>query len=539
MAEGTLETSPLGQVMAHALDKKLSGSLQLDGPEGTIGTVVMHDGWPYKAKTNEPNFLGMILHALGLIDDTTLNASLARFATEGRPHGHILREMGAIGPNELLQGLRAQLTAKIEPLFALPPTTYFRFYERIDLLPSWGGPEVAPVDPLSILWPALVRSPPWPQVRAVLGRFDPETPMRIQPRYELPRFRFSKKTSELVELLRQAPLTLTQMPDTQLVSQAEAQVLVYVMLLTKQLVFLPPEARRPAARTTPPPEPRIAPASVFPQAQHAAPPMRSVQPPAPKIGSAPPPSRTSAFPGRSAPPPGVALTPELAGLRQRIIERVATINEQDYFEVLEIPRESSAAVAQAAFLALAKTWHPDRLAPQLFDVKDLSVKVFARMNDARATLTSSDLRDAYITQLRRGVRPDRTAHVEETNAALEFQKAELFLKRRQYDVAEEHCQRAREAEPANADYVALLTWIAVERGGTNILAEHLNEYVEALTLALKLNERCERAYSYRAQLYKRLNRPEKAHQDFKAVTEINPGNIDAAREMHLYKRRAT
>src|SRR4051812_35702745 len=89
-AEGTLETSPLAQVMAHALDKKLGGSLQLDGADGSsapVATIVMHDGWPYKARTSEANYLGMVLHAQGVIDDTKLNASLARFAKERRPHG--------------------------------------------------------------------------------------------------------------------------------------------------------------------------------------------------------------------------------------------------------------------------------------------------------------------------------------------------------------------------------------------------------------------------------------------------------------------
>ena len=541
-AEGTLETSPLAQVMAHALERKLSGSIQLDTAAGTVATVVLHEGWPCKAKTIEPQYLGMVLHAQGLIDDTQLNASLARFATERRPHGQILLEMGVV-PEDLQKGLRAQLTAKLEPLFGLPPATYFRFYERIDLLPNWGGPDLVRVDPLGVLWPAILRSPPWPSVRAVLGRMPPETPMRLNLRYDVARFRMSKNTAELVELMRMSPLTLDQMPSTQLVDENEAQLLVYAMLLTKQMVFLPPEAKRPSAvpappsapvAATPPPEaPRIAPASVFPAGMQ-----RPPGPPA-KIGSVPPPARQSSLPARpSAPPPGVALTTELAAFRQRIIERVATINDEDYFEVLGIAREAPAQAAQAAYLALAKIWHPDRLAPQLFDVKDFSVKIFARMNDARHTLTSAELRGAYITQLRRGIRPDRVAH-EETNVALEFQKAEFFMKKRDYAQAEAHCRRAREAEPANADYVALLVWIAVERDGPQIPPEHLHDHIEALTMAIKLNERCERAFFYRAQLWKRINRPEKAYQDYKAVVEINPKNIDAARETHLYKRRST
>jgi hypothetical protein len=52
-----------------------------------------------------------------------------------------------------------------------------------------------------------------------------------------------------------------------------------------------------------------------------------------------------------------------------------------------------------------------------------------------------------------------------------------------------------------------------------------------------MNERCERAYVYRATLYKRMNKPDKAYLDFKMAAEVNPKNIDAAREVILYKKR--
>ena len=129
-AEGTLATTPLAQVLVHAADKKLCGTLELEGAQGPVATVVLKDGWPCKVRTTEPNYLGMVLHALGLIDDTKLNASLARLAKERRPHGQILLDMGAVTPEGLLRGLRQQLAGKLEPLFALDPS--FRLSLRRD-----------------------------------------------------------------------------------------------------------------------------------------------------------------------------------------------------------------------------------------------------------------------------------------------------------------------------------------------------------------------------------------------------------------------
>ena len=63
------------------------------------------------------------------------------------------------------------------------------------------------------------------------------------------------------------------------------------------------------------------------------------------------------------------------------------------------------------------------------------------------------------------------------------------------------------------------------------------ECVAELDRALQINERCERAYFYRAMLYKRHNREGLAHKDFKKVKELNPKNIDAQRELRLYDMR--
>lgn len=52
-----------------------------------------------------------------------------------------------------------------------------------------------------------------------------------------------------------------------------------------------------------------------------------------------------------------------------------------------------------------------------------------------------------------------------------------------------------------------------------------------------MNERCERAYFYRAMLYKRQHRNGLAFKDFQKVAELNPKNIDAQRELRLYEMR--
>jgi curved DNA-binding protein CbpA len=249
-----------------------------------------------------------------------------------------------------------------------------------------------------------------------------------------------------------------------------------------------------------------------------------------------PPTTPAVRPRPSAPPPGVAMTPELAAMRQRIIDRVADIGEEDYFKALGLERDATDEALQHAYISLAKVWHPDRLAPQLFDVHDLAGKVFLRMTEARNTLLDPEKRAAYLDALSRGQRPDRVAAARASSAIADFEKAEGFLKRKNLDAAEQHARNAHEAEPANAAYLALLTSIEIERDPA--AADHPGRYMEALDRAVKLDPRCERAFMARAALYRRSGKPEKAYADFKEAAAINPKNIDAMREVMLHRKRA-
>src|SRR6202012_540816 len=77
--------------------------------------------------------------------------------------------------------------------------------------------------------------------------------------------------------------------------------------------------------------------------------------------------------------------------------------------------------------------------------------------------------------------------------------------------------------------------IALKRD--NQAPEKLAECIQMLDRAIQLSDRCERAYPYRGMLYKRVNRTESAMRDFRRVVELNPNNIDAARELRLHNMR--
>jgi Tfp pilus assembly protein PilF len=122
-------------------------------------------------------------------------------------------------------------------------------------------------------------------------------------------------------------------------------------------------------------------------------------------------------------------------------------------------------------------------------------------------------------------------------AATNFQKAEVCFRRNDLAQAESLCRRALDLDQTQPDYHAMLAWLFAVKP-ENQSAEKTKAAIQMLERAIGMSERCEKAYFWRAMLYKRLGRNEAAVRDFKRVVNLNPRNIDAAREVRLYRMRA-
>jgi tetratricopeptide (TPR) repeat protein len=121
-------------------------------------------------------------------------------------------------------------------------------------------------------------------------------------------------------------------------------------------------------------------------------------------------------------------------------------------------------------------------------------------------------------------------------AATDFQKAEVCFKRNDLVQAEHWCRKAIEADTTQYDYHALLAWLVALKP-ENQSPEKTVESIKILDRAVSKNNRSENAYFWRGLLYKRLGKADLALKDFRQVVEINPRNIDAAREVRLYQMR--
>ncbi|MDB4933262.1 MAG: Integral rane protein [Labilithrix sp.] len=205
----------------------------------------------------------------------------------------------------------------------------------------------------------------------------------------------------------------------------------------------------------------------------------------------------------------------------------------DYFAALGVSRTATPDEVKRAFLETVKSWHPDRIPSGLDELRPLFGKVFARLELARATISDPARRARYIEDLAKPANAS-ASDMSSAEATLEFRKAEGLLKKNDATQAEVHLRRAVQLAPQNAEYQVLLVWLQAKPDST---PARLRELVVELDRLLDRDPKAERAYLYRGQLRKRLDLQKEAFADFSHAAELNPNNVDAMREVRIYKMR--
>ncbi len=541
-ASGTLAKTPFLHLLVYALEKKLSGSMELFSPDKRSAAVLFVEGQPAKARTSEPvAYLGRVLLDLRYLSEEQLTRSLADLAREkaSRPvlHGELLVAEKIIEPAVLSTGLREQLARKVRYVAAMPAETAYAYYDGFDVLKGWGGSGQG-IDPVPLLWGMLLEGAPWDHVRAALERVS-SCSLRLSSGGDLERLGLKTEELEAAQLLGLRPMRASELANAAHLDDRTAQLLAYLLLLTKHVDVLSesvprmPLPRSPASdgavtRASPASEFKVARASASSEVAVARASASS------EVAVA---RRSSRAPTRTPEPPPT-LAAEMAQRWREIADRASNIDRADYFMMLDIPRDATNADVEASFFTLVKRWHPDRLPPELGPVRDACSRVFTRMSEAHATLTDEEKRTRYMRLLADGTgSPEMQATVAKViDAATNFQKAEVCFRRNDVAQAELFCRKALEDDATQPDYVALLAWLVALKP-ENQSPEKTLLSIQMLERAIAMSERCEKAYNWRGMLYKRLGKTDLAVKDFKRAVDLNPRNIDAAREVRLYNMR--
>lgn len=544
-ATGSFNKTPFAHVLVYLHTRELSGTLEIrDGEQQDH--VYFQKGCPAKVRSSEPvEPLGRVLLDMGLVDEDSYNQSLQALAQGQGLQGQILMSMGAITMPALIRGLKEQLTRKLVRLFRLPAASY-AYYDGVNFLRGYGGDEVLRIDPFPVLYTGVRSSYDDARLNQLLGPVAGQ-PMKLLDTADVRRFGLSADEVDLCTMIYEQPLTVEQVERHSPIPAPHARALVYCLLITKQVEFVPGEAPARHAGAREPPSGRPQPSPIFaPPPATAAPASRPSPPPPPSTGARssvpPPPPGSGAGPGtsrkKSAPavPARQVDDPELEAKRKEIISRAEKIETQSYFEMLEVSKESSSDAVRDAYFKLAKVFHPDRARAGLEDLRDTLEYIFSNINEAYSTLSDKEKRARYLSLLREGggTMADQKKIQGIVDAAMNYQKAEVCLRRKDFAEAERLAQLAVEASPDDGEYLALAAWIQLSQRPNEVKVDDL---VDKLKKAQARAKEAEKPNFYLAMALKRAGQMQAAIIYFKRASIANPRNLDALRELRLWEMR--
>ena len=120
-------------------------------------------------------------------------------------------------------------------------------------------------------------------------------------------------------------------------------------------------------------------------------------------------------------------------------------------------------------------------------------------------------------------------------ATVEFQKAEVLMRRRDFATARAHVEAAIELNPDEADYHALLARVLFDQyEGPDA---PLPRMLASTDRALQLEPKHDRAHYARGLVLRRMGKEADAAAEFERAAEYNPKNVDAQREVRLLRMR--
>jgi hypothetical protein len=315
--------------------------------------------------------------------------------------------------------------------------------------------------------------------------------------------------------------------------------------------------------TLPPLRPRLKPpmaAVPTPPPGQAPVPTPSARPPTPIAGSAavadasasvltpPPPPRVPTpastarvpderpvAPARAGDGPGVTA---LVGqkLRSEVEARFNQIDKQNLFQILGLDEHASKDQVRAAYLELAKVFHPDRVpAAGTGDLRPKMERVFARISEAHSTLIDDQARRKYEETVRAGARGDVGKAQRIFEAELAYQKGSVLLRRKDWMPALAELRRAVSLNSDEAEHHALLAWAVWQAAPDKVKAA-----VEAkpmLQKAISLQPRCHHAHFYMGEILMAEGTLSAALASYQRVLMLDPDNVDAQRAVRLINLR--
>jgi hypothetical protein len=489
-------------------------------------------------------------HVLLSIQKKGLSGTLAVWPDDERPgQDRILFRAGAPAVGRFLDPA-ADFERAILALFHRHDSPY-AFYEA-DLVGEGAGTLRGSVDILALIATALRGDVPKDAVAKVIRKLGAER-QRVKTAAPINRLGLQSNEVAFVELMRAEPATtavlIEQFGDPKL-----AQRMLYLLAISDCLEPYRPVSQQklkavsssqdvlsnptPSARgSVPPPRERIssipgARESHLPGGDSVLPTSLSNLPPAKTL------SGEIVAPRELPPDAPEGLSDEHRKRWDEVSRIISMMDRQNYFEMLGVKESAEGGDVRSKYMTLAKKWHPDRLPAELSELRPWVEEIFHLLTVASDTLRDPTKRMAYQkTVMQGGGTPESERKLNVVvEAAINYQKVDVLVKRRRYDEAIAICDSAMAVVRKEADYPAMKAWILLLRDGIDD-DEVADEIRSLLRTTFSLNPDHVHGHFTRAHFLKRLGDHDKAHKHFKKVVRLDPKNLEALREVRIGEMR--
>ncbi|HUT53799.1 MAG TPA: DnaJ domain-containing protein [bacterium] len=220
------------------------------------------------------------------------------------------------------------------------------------------------------------------------------------------------------------------------------------------------------------------------------------------------------------------------------IERLLTTahnTKGTYFDLLGLKESTPTSKIKQVYFKFAKKFHPDAN-PELFkgEVKDRVEELFTKLSEAYNTLADGESRQQYANSLKSQVsKQDMEKGQRAIEAEMDFQKAEVLLKRSAWAEAAGLLERAAQLQADEPEYGLYLAWARYKQKGPSEAARAQ----KAIKAALDKRPKVADGYYYLGQLAKDEGNLDKAEEYLSKASQMKPHDIDIKRELQLMQRR--
>ncbi|HZI04442.1 MAG TPA: J domain-containing protein, partial [Archangium sp.] len=247
-------------------------------------------------------------------------------------------------------------------------------------------------------------------------------------------------------------------------------------------------------------------------------------------------SRPEAPAAPGAPAPVSSEEQQLAQLAELIEKRYEDVQaKRDHFSMLGLPIDPEVKKEQvkAAFLGLAKRFHPDRLPQALSALAPKMTAVFEAIRDSYEVLYNDTQRVAYLQELRTKSAAQASARPSGIDPNDLFKMGEVFFRKRDFAAAVEHFERAYNADP-KAVYLAARAWAIYMDPQRKA---EIPKTKQMMAEALKLDPNCDRAHYQLGVIARVENDVARAERHFREAVRANPKHLEANQELRLIEMR--